>query len=202
MKKLLIIISLLISAIGFWDFYKSYKNPSFAQSFGSLSVNFHSVLPGNAIFDITNFLPGDTVSRTIDVKNKGKNTAEVFVRGIKTSGTPGSPKIEGVLDLSIKQGTTTFYSGKLSNFLALNNLSLGTLNKNQTKSYVFKVTFPTSAENEYQNKFVKFNLEFKSSGDVKGDHDDNDHDDRGHHFRDFWDRCKSAFNKFFKFGYR
>jgi len=213
MKKILLGIAMLITIIGAYDFYGSYKNPSYAQSFGSLTVNFHSSLPGNAIFDIHNFLPGDFVSKTIDVKNNGNQTNEVFVKGIKTEGSGGNPKIEGVLDLKIKQGASTLYSNKLSNFLGLSKLSLGNLNKNQTKTYVFEVTFPTTSGNEYQNKLVKFNLEFISSGDVKGDHDENDDDDhdknkdkKKHGFKDkvkdFGDKCKSAVQNFFKFGKR
>lgn len=204
MKKLLLGLAILISIVGIVDFYRAYKNPSYAQSFGSLTVNFHSSLPGNAIFDITNFLPGDTVTKTVDVKNEGKNTAEVFVRGIKTQGTPGNPKIENVLDLEIKQGSSVKYSGKLNTFFQMSQLSLGTQNKNQSKEYSFKISFPTEAGNEYQDRFVKFNLEFKSSGDVKGD--DDDHDWGGHHkkdfrdkLRDFGNKCKSAFEQIFKF---
>jgi hypothetical protein len=182
MKKILLLIAVLVSIVGIYDFYKSSQSPSYAQSFGSLTVNFHSSLPGNAVFDIHNFLPGDLVTKTIDVKNNGNKTAEVFVRGIKTDGSPGNPKIEGVLDLLIKQGATTVFSGKLSTFFGLTKLSLGNLNKNQTKSFVFTVSFPTSAGNEYQTKFVKFNLEFSSSGDVKAEHDEkDDHDDHDDH---------------------
>lgn len=219
-KKVLLTLSILVSIIGGLNFYKSYKSPSYAQSFGSLTVNFHSSLPGNAVFDIHNFLPGDSATKTIDVKNDGKNTTEVKVRGIKTDGSPDDPKIEDVLDLTIKNGANTLYSNKLANFLGVNEVSLGTLNKNQTKSYEFKVSFPTSSGNEYQNKFVKFNLVFKGEGDVKGDHDEKDHhdnrdddkhpdrgnDDKGHNYwndvKDFGDKCKSTFQKFFKFGKR
>ena len=208
-KKILLIIAGLISMVGIVDLYNQNKNPSLIKAYGNLIVNFHSVLPGNTIFDINNFLPGQSTDKNIDVKNEG-NTTEVFVKGVKKSGNT-NPKLENVMDIKITQGSNVLYSKNLKNFLESDKISLGTINKNKTKVYNFKITFQTSAGNEYQAKSVKFDLDFSSAGDVKGDHDEyenhDDHNDDHNHnrwddVRDFGNKCKSAFEKVFKFGHR
>ncbi|MCX6704300.1 MAG: hypothetical protein NTZ07_02530 [Candidatus Woesebacteria bacterium] len=170
MKKILLILAIIISAIGIADVYRQNKNPSSVKAYGALTINFHSPLPGNAIFDIKNFVPGQSVSKSIDIKNSGDNT-EVFVKGIKRSGS-GNPKLENVLGLKITQGSSVLYDKKLINFLNGDKVSLGKINKNQTKTYTFQVTFESSAGNAYQNKFVKFDMDFSSSGEVKGTSDE------------------------------
>lgn len=221
-KKILLIIAIFVSVFGSFTLYKQSKKSNTVKAYGNLLVDFHSILPGNTIFDINNFLPGQSISKTIDVKNEGNNT-EVLVRGVKKSANI-TPKIESVLDLVIKQGSTTLYSDKLVNFLGGNKVSLGLVNKNQTKTYIFLITFSNTAGNEFQNKNIKFDLDFSSKGDVKGDHDehtpkpspkptptqkprhDNDHDDHNNNhkrdfkddLKDFGDRCKSAIENLFK----
>jgi len=199
MKKILLVASVLISIIGIYDFYKSSQSPSYAQSFGSLTVNFHSSIPGNTFFNINNFFPGQAINKDIDVKNGGNNT-EVFVKGVKKSGN-GNPKLENVLDLKITQGSNTLYSKRLGDFFN-ENISLGNINKNQTKSYNFRVTFETSAGNPYQGKTVTFDMDF-TSGQVLGTHDENNGNDKGDHnkkfdFNKFEEDIRSKFDRFFK----
>jgi hypothetical protein len=197
MKKILLIVSILISIIGIYDFYKSSQSPSYAKSFGSLTVNFHSSLPGNAVFNINNFLPGQSINKNIDVKNDGNETMEVFVKGIKRSGN-GNPKLENVLDLKITQGSSILYSKKLNNFLDGDKISLGKINKNQSKTYNFRVTFESSAGNTYQGKSVKFDVDF-SSGEVKGANDNNNGDDNHEDNDNHGKFDYKKFDRFFKF---
>jgi hypothetical protein len=205
MKKILLLISILISIIGIYDYSKTSQTPSYAQSYGSLTVNFHSSLPGNTVFDINNFLPGQSINKNIDVKNNGDKTTEVFVKGIKRSGN-SNPKLENVLDLKITQGSTVLYSKRLNNFLDGDKISLGKINKNQSKTYNFKVTFDPNAGNPYQGKTVKFDIDF-SSGEVKGANDNNNDDDHNEDddnhgkfdYKKFEDDLRSRFDQFFKF---
>jgi hypothetical protein len=208
MKKILLILALTVSAYGVFSLYQAKNDSSTVKAYGTLTVNFHSTLPGNPVFDITNFLPGQSTNKNIDVKNDANNT-EVFVKGIKKSPNT-NPKLENVLDLKIAQGSSVLYSKKLSNFFNDDKISLGKINKNQSKTYNFNVTFETSAGNEYQGKSVKFDMDFSSSGDVKGAKDENNGKDNHkkdfnyHKFdlKRFADDCRSNFQKFFKFGHR
>lgn len=153
-----------IIAIGLvYGLFKLPDANSTVRAFGDLTVNFH-VAPLTPIFVVTNMKPGDVESRNIDVHNGGLVTRMVSVKGIRTDGIGDDPKLETVLDLVVTDGATTLYRDKLSQFFAdslnTNGVPLNTINSGGDKTYNFKVTFPDSSGNDFQNKSVIFDLTF------------------------------------------
>ncbi len=147
-------------------------NPKTVRAFGDLTVDFH--VPTNApIFTITNMAPGQMETRNVDVNNTGSVDRMVSVKGVKTSETGN---LSNVLSIVISEGSTDLYGGTalggpkhLSDFFAdsssANGIMLSTLQAGHHTTYIFKVTFDSSAGNAYQNKQVIFDLTF---GEVTG----------------------------------
>ncbi len=144
---------------------------------GDLNINYH-VPPDDPIFVVENFLPGDSENRNIDITNNGTIARAIWVKGIRTGGVGGAPKLETVLDIVIKDGVTPIYGAgsptgpkTVQNFFADSSapaqVTLGTINPGVHKTFNFKVTFPTSAGNEFQKKSVIFDLKIPN---FKSDH--------------------------------
>ncbi|MEK7573889.1 MAG: lamin tail domain-containing protein [Patescibacteria group bacterium] len=138
------------------------------QAAGDLNINYHVPL-GDPIFVVENFLPGDSENRDIDITNNGSVARAIWVKGIRTGGVGGAPKLETVIDIVIKDGATPIYGTgsptgpkTVQNFFTDSSgptgVSLGTINSGVHKTFNFKVTFPTSAGNEFQRKSVIFDL--------------------------------------------
>jgi hypothetical protein len=140
------------------------------RAFGDLVVDFH-VPVTDPIFVVQNMLPGDSESRNIDVTNGGSVPRQVKIKGVRTGGVGGDPKLETILDFTIKEGINNLYGTgsptgpkTLNDFFTdtsgPNGIILGTLNPGQGKTYILTAVFPTSAGNEYQNKSVIFDITF------------------------------------------
>lgn len=149
-----------------------------ALALTDLNINFH-VAPNAPIFTVSNMLPGDTEDRNIDVTNVGSITRMVLVKGIRTGGVGADPKLETVLDLVVKDGLTPVYGTgsptgpkTVKDFFtesaSPSGVFLGNINAGVNKTYNFKVTFPTTAGNEFQLKSVIFDIKFdkQSSGNI------------------------------------
>ncbi len=152
------------------------KYPSTVQAFGDLIVDFH-VAPGAPIFTVSNMAPGDFQSKVVDVTNGGTVARYVSIKGLRSGGVGDEPKIESMLEITIKDGADSLYgtgspSGDktLSDFFADSNSTNGVLLEilapTVHKTFTIKVTFPSGADNDFQGKSVIFNLTF---GYVTGD---------------------------------
>lgn len=140
------------------------------KAFGDLVVNFH-VPVGDPIFVVENMLPGDDESRNIDVTNGGTVPRQVKIKGVRTGGVGADPKLETILNFTIKEGVNNLYGTgsptgpkTLQDFFTdtsgPNGILLGILNPGAGKTYVLKAEFPGSAGNEFQNKSVIFDITF------------------------------------------
>lgn len=158
----IIVLVLIISSM------MRFVVPSQAYAAGDLNVNYH-VPTGDPIFVVANFLPGDSENRNIDITNNGSVARAIWVKGIRTGGVGNAPKLETILDVAIKDGAIPIYGTgsptgpkTVQNFFtdssAPAGVSLGIINPGVHKTFNFKVTFPTSAGNEYQRKSVIFDL--------------------------------------------
>jgi len=167
-KIVTIILALVLLFVGV-NVYSSTQ-PSTVRAFGDLVVNFH-VGQNLPIFSVNNMAPGDSQDRDVDVTNGGTIPRFVSVKGIQTGGTGTDPKIETVLDIVIKDGSTSIYGAgsltgakTLANFLSdstdPNGVRLNIIAPATHKTYNFKVTFPTSAGDPFQAKSVVFDLTF------------------------------------------
>ena len=124
-KRILTIISLLLiggliihnNGLGLFD-------KKVAYAVGDLTV----VWDTDPLFDESNILPGFTQTKTVNVANGAPTTRPVGVKGIFVSDTDN---LDSVLNIEIKEGTTTLYSGTLEQFFldsaGLDGIPLSTL---------------------------------------------------------------------------
>src|SRR3989344_3299444 len=137
-----------------------FLEKSTAQAVGDLTVDWGiGVGDVGPIFVVNNMAPGDSQSRSVSVINNASTARPVGVRGVKNSETGD---LATVLDIKITEGLTTLYSGTLSQFFTdssgIDGIPLSTLAPSASTTYTFKVTFQESAENEFQNASVVFDL--------------------------------------------
>jgi len=164
-KKLFRKISTLILAVALIfvgaNFYGSAK-PSTVRAFGDLVVDFH-VPPGQPIFVVNNMAPGQIETRNVDVTNSATAVRPVGVRGIRTD---GAGDLESVLEIVISANGTDLYGAggtkTVSQFFTdstgPDGIFLLDLTPSATKTLNFKVTFPQSAGDEFQETSVIFDL--------------------------------------------
>lgn len=133
------------------------------QAVGDLVIDW-GVPSGSPIFVIGNMLPGDEYERTVTITNNASVARQVALRADERS-NPGI--FPAVLNLTLVEGSNVLYGGSgdpktlqdLFNDTATpSTLPLFTLNSNQTKNLKIKIVFQESAENEYQNLQVIFDL--------------------------------------------
>lgn len=141
------------------------------RAFGDLQIDFHVPI-GNPIFVINNLAPGQFETRNVDATNSGTLTRLVSIKGLRTGPDGQSdPKLETELDIVISDGIAPLYGQesptgpkKLSAFFTesgtTNGILLNAISPGGTKTYSIKVTFPSSADNLFQNKSVIFDLTF------------------------------------------
>jgi hypothetical protein len=100
-----------------------------------------------AIFNVSNLKPGDTVNGTVTITNSGSLPASFSLTETATNGfvTPSN------LQLTVKDGTTTVYSGT---FGGLGTKALGTTTwaAGESHTYSFSVTLAGTASNDEQGK--------------------------------------------------
>jgi spore coat-associated protein N len=104
--------------------------------------------PASEIFNITDMLPGDTVTRDVYVNNAGSADFTYKVNNTGMGTLLWTDTANG-LQLTMKEGTTVYYNGPLSE-LNDNNASDFTLPEGQTDILTLIVTLPTSADNTFQ----------------------------------------------------
>lgn len=160
------IIAIIIASGGLKDLFR----PSTVRAFGELTVDFNSVLPGQALFNVDNMAPGDPAeTRNVDVHNGGSAARMVSVKGVRTDGIGDDPKIETVLEIVINDGSADVYGGSLGTKTVAdffqdsqddNGVLLNIIPSGGDKTYNFKVSFPASAGDDFQGKSVKFDLTF------------------------------------------
>ena len=102
-------------------------------------------------FSVSAMAPGDNVTGTLDVDNSGT----LDLRYAMTTTGDGSSILDEQLDLEIKQGATTLYSGKLSSG-AIGDPTQGAqagdraLSASGSETLTFIVSMPLSTDNSYQ----------------------------------------------------
>ncbi len=102
-------------------------------------------------FSVSAMAPGDNVTGTLDVDNSGT----LDLRYAITTTADGSSILDEQLDLEIKQGATTLYSGKLSS-AAIGDPTQGAQAGDQSllagtgDTLTFIVSMPLGTDNSYQ----------------------------------------------------
>jgi hypothetical protein len=176
-KKLSILIVLLLISI-FGITYIIYVKPINIQAVGDLEITHDGASLGPPVFFVENMLPGDMDDQDINVTNNGTITRYISVKGNKTGGVGDLPHLEEVLEIVINEngGSILYGEGSLTGLKTVkdffddsfseNGILLSTVGPSTSATYNFKILFPSSAGNEYQEKSVIFELIF---GYVTGD---------------------------------
>lgn len=108
------------------------------------------------IFSETNFLPGDSVTRRVQVTNNSDQlqriaTKAINVRDLNNLGT--------VLNLEIKEGQKILYNNPLSRFFNTGEVFLSNLAGNGgSTQYDFTVSFYSGAQNPFQGRTLSFDI--------------------------------------------
>lgn len=126
------------------------------RAYGDLAVAFESA----PLFDESNFMPGDSVTKWVQVKNNGTEDRLVAVKAHNITGSEPDPILPEVLELVITKNATELYRDSLQNFFDLNTLDLSNLAHGDQTIYYFTVSFDPEADNDYQGRQVIFDLTF------------------------------------------
>jgi hypothetical protein len=145
MKKIFITSLIAILTLGF-------ASPILADVPTNIEVLFQS----EPMFNVGNFLPGDSETSWLKVKN---NTADIKAIAIKADNVINADGLGTQINLVIKEGATEIYNKTFTQFFAesyiiLSNLAGGGANT----QYDFIATLPGGVGNDYQNKTMGFDL--------------------------------------------
>lgn len=139
----------------------SISIPVFASQ--DLSVSCTSsecnISPENvAMFNESNWVPGQSVSKVIDARNKTKEDALFAIEGE----FEGSGRLSDALLISIKEnipnGKTIYEQTSLTSFVSNGFIPLTHIKKNGSEEYLVTVTFDPLAGNEFQGTDTQFSL--------------------------------------------
>jgi len=169
LKTLIFLVLTIIAGLGSYFIISDKLKAGDAVASGGLTVTYLGQPISGPIFDLHDTKPGDITIRELVIENSSNKNEDVYVCGVRTDGDLASPFLEGVLELTISQNGIDLYGGTtgtqtLTQFFIDSAepdcMKLFNLNKNSSKTVVFEVVFPPSAGNEYQEKFVVFDLIF------------------------------------------
>ncbi len=156
-KKILALVLLPFVVFALFDI-ASPKETS-ATYYGGLMVD-TGVPHSGPMFTVDDFKPGDCTERNIKVKNTSDHDKDLTVRSANVDQTGD---LSDALTIEIKSGSVLYFDS-LTNFFdqsqSLDGIILDTLGQEEEKTYTFKVCFLIEAGNEYQKKFVEFDLIF------------------------------------------
>lgn len=169
MRKILIRILGLVVVIGTIWFGVAHRDmgslSGTAFAIGDLVIDWGVPVPGDPIFTVNNFAPGEMEVRSVQVTNNHALSRELGVVGVEKNEVGA---LGDVLELVISEGGTDLYGGSsaggpktLMDFFADSSgdeIPLTTLASGETATLTFKVTFLPSAGNEFQNASVTFDI--------------------------------------------
>jgi|GEM_PF-1670011 len=117
-----------------------------------------------ALFSVTNALPGDQFERSLTIFNYKKTNTLFFLSPSAVDLQALDQSLAGALYLSVVTGENQdrlLGPIKLSEFKNVKNpILIGLLPVNTAKSYKIMIKFTEDADNHYQNKSAQFNLAF------------------------------------------
>lgn len=156
----MVLLSPLIMPI-YASFTDSDSNDGNIISTATLEI---TTTPANPtlLFNVANFVPGDTATRAATVQNSGDVD---FTYQIVNSSSPGNTLLwtdttNGLqLEIQDTDTLTVHYNGPLKD-LTTSNLSLSA---GQSHNLQFKITFPTSADNSFQSLSETINFTFNAT---------------------------------------
>ena len=119
------------------------------------AVNLTVTFERNPLFGEVNFLPGDTRDGDATVTNGTDAVQSVYAESVNGTDPDG---LGSQMRLRVLEGATVRYDDVFSSFLSAGPVSLSSLSAGNTTTYTFEVSFIDSADNDYQNKTLGFDL--------------------------------------------
>ena len=156
--KLLIITSLVIAAGIAVAKSDKINFVSTARALADLTIDW-GVPSGQPIFNVPNFMPGDSETRTVIISNGSSSNRQLGLRAIPTLDL-GSLSTQ--INIVINENGSPIFSAPLSDlFLAStdpNFIQFDILPPSTSATYEFIATFNPSAGDEYQGTSVVFDI--------------------------------------------
>lgn len=118
-----------------------------------LSVDFED----EPLFSMDNFLPGDVISKTVEVNNNSDTDQTI---GVSANSVNNADNLGDVISLSIQenQSASAEYENTFSEFFADGEVELSSLPAGAGTTYTFTAAFDDAAGNNYQTKTLGFDL--------------------------------------------
>ena len=141
------------------NFTATSTNPS--NTFGSATLTMSNDKPNaNDLVNVTNLVPGDTAARTVTITNTG-NADFTYTAAISaTASTALWTDTTNGLQVTVKRGATTVYTGPLKN-MAL--AASGTIAAGTTDTLSYSFAFPTSGTNAMQGLTQDFTITYTAT---------------------------------------
>ena len=117
------------------------------------------------VFNETNFLPGEDVTRLVRVTNNSGQNQGIATEAINKN---DPDHLGAVLNLEIKEGGAIRYNNALSQFFNAGEVYLSDLANGATTQYDFTVTFYSGTQNTFQGKSLSFNILIGFQGEEGG----------------------------------
>ncbi|MEX0931763.1 MAG: hypothetical protein WDZ88_03360 [Candidatus Paceibacterota bacterium] len=109
------------------------------------------------LFNEANFLPGDTVSRTVQVHNTTGATQSVITSTDNESDTNDFSE-QFAFEIVDTSDNTVYFSGTLKDLFDGDVANLGSIVNNQTRTFAFKATLNSGTGNAFQGAAIGFDL--------------------------------------------
>ncbi|MBI2626732.1 MAG: fibronectin type III domain-containing protein [Parcubacteria group bacterium] len=125
--------------------------PSYAAP-DDLVVNFEST----PLFNEANFLPGNIVTRTVEVTNNTDSSKDIIVESINVT---DPDNFASALNLVISKGDDELYNDTLANFFDAGEVNLSSVTgSGGSTTYSFAVSFISGSGNDYQENELGFDI--------------------------------------------
>lgn len=119
---------------------------------GPIDVKFQKT----PLFTEANFIPGDSVSRTVDVENQDGAPQGI---SMKFYGVDNGDNLASRFNFKIKKGGDTVYSDDLDKAFDQNQIVMNSsLAAGGSETYDFILSFDKAADNDYQSKEMGFSI--------------------------------------------
>ncbi len=140
-------------------FTATTMNPSNVLGTATLSLTNDKPNAGDLV-NVTNLVPGDTVSRTVTITNNGTSAFTFFGGASAQIATVlWSDTVKG-LQVSVKRGMTSLYSGPLKD-LAIP--ASATIAPSSTDTLTFDFSLPTAADDTFQGLTQTFTITYTAT---------------------------------------
>lgn len=116
------------------------------------------------LFSESSFMPGDSVTRWIEIENIGTQTKTVATQALNFANPTPNNDLSRALLINIKKNGSDFYGGSLGektlyDFYQKGLIDLAVIVPGEKQQYDYIISFPKDKENEWQGKSTYFDIQ-------------------------------------------